>query len=47
MKVISYTKDGKIATGIPIHLQIEIIESYTGRKIKHETVNQRKANRKQ
>ena len=47
MKVISYTKDGKIATGIPSYLQIEIIESFTGRKIKHETVNQREANRTQ
>jgi len=46
MKVISYTKDGKIATGIPIHLQIEIIESYTGRKIKHEAVNKRKTHQK-
>lgn len=36
MKVNSYTKDGKPVDKIPIHIQIDIIETLTGRKIKHE-----------
>ena len=36
MKINSYTKDGKPVKKIPVELQIEIIESLTGRKVIRE-----------